>query len=281
MSTLDMPYLAEFLKTGSGLIISGDKGYLVESRLAPVAAKHGCASVADLVGRLKTFPGDALKRDVLEAMTTNETSFFRDGTPFDVLKTRLLPALAKARAAGRKLRILCAAASTGQEPYSIAMLVRETGALLQGWNVEIVATDIDTCVLARAAKGVYSKFEVQRGLPIAMLVKHFDQLGPDAWQVKEPLRKLIDFRHANILNDQPGWGTFDVIFCRNVLIYFDPATKAAVLSRLARHLADDGALFLGGAETVLGITEQFNLSPGVRGLYVKTPKRTDVRPMAA
>ena len=273
MSAPDITYLAEFLKSTSGLIISVDKGYLVESRLAPVATKHGCGNVADLVGRLKTFPPEALKRDVLEAMTTNETSFFRDNTPFEGLKTRTLPPLLKARASSRRLRILCAASSTGQEPYSIAMMLRELGPIVQGWNLEIVATDIDTNVIARAGKGVYTKFEVQRGLPITMLVKYFDQLGPDAWQIKSTVRDLVDFRFANILHEQPAWGTFDVIFCRNVLIYFDPATKAAVLARLAKHLADDGTLFLGGAETVIGISDKFNLSPGTRGMYSKTPKR--------
>ncbi len=290
MSTLDLVPLAAFLKAGSGLIISSDKSYLVESRLSPVATKHGLSSVAELIGRLKAFPSETLKRDVLEAMTTNETSFFRDGTPFEALKTKVLPALVKARQANRRLRILCAATSTGQEPYSIAMLLQELqgpqgqallGQSLQGWTLDIVATDIDTGVLARAEGGVYSKFEVQRGLPITHLVKYFDQLGPDAWRVKPTVRNTVTFRQANLLQDQPGLGAFDVIFCRNVLIYFDPETKGAVLARLAKHLADDGSLFLGGAETVIGITDRFTLSPGTRGMYVKTPPRASAAALAA
>lgn len=274
MATADIPFLAGFLKNTSGLIVSGDKSYLIESRLSPVAQKHGCqGGLSELINRLKTLPSEELKRDVIEAMTTNETSFFRDTTPFDIMKAKIIPALIKARESNKRLRILCAASSTGQEPYSLAMLLREMAPSLQGWNTEIVATDIDTCVLARARQGLFSKFEVQRGLPVSFLVKYFDQQGPDAYQLKADVRKLVDFRHTNLLNEQPTWGTFDVIFCRNVLIYFDPATKGTVLARLARHLADDGSLFLGGAETVLGITDKFMLSPGARGLYVKPAKR--------
>jgi chemotaxis protein methyltransferase CheR len=268
----DILYLAEFLKNTSGLVISTDKSYLIESRLSPVAQRHGCAGLPELIGKLKRASSEELKRDVLEAMTTNETSFFRDITPFESMKTGILPALLKARESSKRLRILCAAASTGQEPYSLAILLKELGQALQGWTTEIVATDIDTSVLAKARKGVYTKFEVQRGLPVALLVKYFDQQGPDAWQIKPDVRALVDFRHANILHAQPSWGIFDVVFCRNVLIYFDPATKAAVLARLARHLTDDGALFLGGAETVFGISDKFILSPGTRGLYVKNVK---------
>ncbi len=264
MSPADLATLAAFLKAGSGLIISSDKSYLVESRLA---------SVADLIGRLKIFPPENLKRDVLEAMTTNETSFFRDGTPFEALRTKILPSLIKSRQTSRRIHILCAAASTGQEPYSIALLLQEFQQALQGWTLDIVATDIDTAVLARAQKGVYSKFEVQRGLPVTHLVKNFDQLSDDAWQIKPAVRNLVSFRQTNLLQDQPTWGTFDVIFCWNVLIYFDPATKSAMLGRLANHLADDGVLFLGGAETVIGITEKFILSPGMRGTYMKAAAR--------
>lgn len=273
MSTFDMAFLAAFLKAGSGLILAGDKSYLVESRLQPVAVRHRCGTVTELIDRLKVFPPEGLKRDVLEAMTTNETSFFRDSSPFEALKSKVLPTLIKARQTTRRLRILCAAASTGQEPYSIAMLLREFAPGLEGWRLEITGTDIDTAVLARAEAGSYSKFEVQRGLPVTMLVKHFEQLDDDAWRIKPHVRDLVTFRTANLLQDQPGLGLFDVIFCRNVLIYFDPATKAAVLGRLSNHLAEDGALFLGGAETVIGISDKFALAAGTRGVYVKAPAR--------
>ena len=170
--TVDFDTLANFLKNSSGLIIAADKLYLVESRLQPVIAKHGCKSLADLVGRLKTFPGEDLKRDVVEAMTTNETSFFRDGGPFENLRTKLLPALEKSRAATKKIRIWCAAASTGQECYSVAITVLESGLPARGWKVEIVGTDIDSVVLKRASDALYAKLEVQRGLPIAHLIKY-------------------------------------------------------------------------------------------------------------
>jgi chemotaxis protein methyltransferase CheR len=266
----DIAYLAQFLKQSSGLIIAEDKTYLIESRLNPIAAKHGASCTAELIEKLKAFPSADMKRDVVEAMTTNETSFFRDGTPFDAMRTKVLPSLT---AAGqKKVRIWCAASSTGQEPYSLAILAREMQATIPGLAVEIQATDIDSAVLKRAESGMYSKFEVQRGLPITMLVKYFDQLGPDSWKVKPEIRQMVTFRQANLLAKQPPMGAFDIIFCRNVLIYFDPPTKASVLSELARHLNPRGYLFLGGAETVLSITDRFALIEGMRGVYAPAMK---------
>lgn len=265
-ATADLQFLAAFLKTETGIIIAPEKAYLVDSRLTPVTTKHGFKSIGALIDRLKMAPPAPLKRDVVEAMTTNETSFFRDGTPFEALKTSVLPALLQRRAVGRRLRILCAAASTGQEPYSVAMLFQELG--LKDWTLDIVATDLDSTVLKRASEGVYTKFEVQRGLPVKMMVKYFTQNGPDAWQLKPEIRRMVSFREYNLLHNDPTLGQFDVIFCRNVLIYFDPATKKMVLDRLARHMALDAYLFLGGAETVFGITESFAPGAGLRGVYV-------------
>lgn len=262
----DLQFLAAFLKTETGIIIAAEKAYLVDSRLTPVANKHGLKTVAAVIDRLKLAPPAPLKRDVVEAMTTNETSFFRDGTPFEALKNHIFPGLVQRRASGKRLRILCAAASTGQEPYSIAMLFQELG--LKDYTLDIVATDLDSQVLARAASGVYTKFEVQRGLPIKLMVKYFTQTGPDAWTLKPEIRRMVNFREYNLLNSDPALGQFDVVFCRNVLIYFDPPTKKAVLERLARHMAPDASLFLGGAETVFGITEAFAPGAGLRGVYV-------------
>ncbi len=209
---------------------------------------------------------EALTAEVVESMTTNETFFFRDKIPFDHLKETVLPALAQARAARRSLRIWCAASSTGQEPYSIAMCLKEAGAMLSGWRTEIVATDLSLGVLEKAKAGVFSQFEVQRGLPIQMLVKHFTQNG-ELWQLNADIRSMVQYRQLNLLQDFAHLGMFDIIFCRNVLIYFDQPTKANIFDRMARMLEPDGVLALGAAESVVGITNAFKPFPDRRGLY--------------
>jgi chemotaxis protein methyltransferase CheR len=209
---------------------------------------------------------DALTAEVVEAMTTNETFFFRDKIPFDHLKEAVLPALAQARAARRALRIWCAASSTGQEPYSIAMCLKEAGPMLAGWRTEIVATDLSLGVLEKSKAGVFSQFEVQRGLPIQMLVKYFTQNG-EMWQLNAEIRGMVQHRQLNLLQDFSHLGVFDVVFCRNVLIYFDQATKINIFERIARMLEPDGVLALGAAETVVGITNAFKPYPERRGLY--------------
>jgi chemotaxis protein methyltransferase CheR len=214
---------------------------------------------------------EALTSDVVEAMTTNETFFFRDKIPFDHLKEAILPALSQARAARRSLRIWCAASSTGQEPYSIAMLVKETAAL-SGWRVEIVATDLSQAVLEKSKAGVFSQFEVQRGLPIQMLVKYFKQNG-DLWQLNADIRAMVQHRQLNLLQDFSPLGKFDIIFCRNVLIYFDQDTKASIFERLSKQLEPDGALALGAAESVVGITDAFKPYPDRRGMYCPNAAR--------
>jgi chemotaxis protein methyltransferase CheR len=267
--TPDMDFLAAFLKKTTGIILATDKGYLVESRLASVAACHGHRNVHSLVDALKSFPSEPLRRDVIEAMTTNETSFFRDGTPFEIMKNHVVPQLLAARQSSKRIRIWCAAASTGQEPYSLAMMLLELGSKLAGWKIEILGTDIDTTALKKASEATYSKFEIQRGLPVAYLIKYFEQAGPEIWRLKPAVRSMITFRQLNLLDGRAAAGTFDIVFCRNVLIYFDLPTKAAILGNLSSQLADDGYLFLGGAETVLGITDVLTPCPGVRGTYVK------------
>ena len=209
---------------------------------------------------------EPLTSEVVEAMTTNETFFFRDKIPFDHLKEAVLPALAQARAARRSLRIWCAASSTGQEPYSIAMLLKEMTALFAGWRIEIIATDLSQAVLEKAKAGLFSQFEVQRGLPIQLLVKYFVQKG-ELWQLNADIRGMVQHRQLNLLQDVSHLGTFDVIFCRNVLIYFDQQTKAGVFGKVARMLEPDGVLALGAAESVVGITNLFRPYPDRRGLY--------------
>jgi chemotaxis protein methyltransferase CheR len=260
----DYEFLRKLLKERSGLDLSADKQYLVESRLIPLARRSGLPGIAELVAKIKG-GADALTSEVVEAMTTNETFFFRDKIPFDHLRQTILPALLQARASRRALRIWCAASSTGQEPYSVAMCVKEFAGL-SGWRVEIVATDLSQEVLEKSKAGIYSQFEVQRGLPIQMLVRHFTQTG-ELWQLNADIRAMVQHRQLNLLQDFSHLGTFDVIFCRNVLIYFDQDTKAGVFGRLAGILESDGVLLLGAAESVVGISDAFKPYPERRGLY--------------
>ena len=267
MTPLDYDYLRKCLKEQSGLVLSADKQYLVESRLLPVARKAGLASLGELVCALKRGAGDELMTHVVEAMTTNETFFFRDNTPFDNFRRLILPALLAARQNSGIIRIWCAAASTGQEPYSLAIILKEMAADLAGWRIELVASDLSNEVLERARTGIYSQFEVQRGLPIRLLIKYFAQVG-DMWQIAPDVRAMVKFQNLNLLSDFARLGVFDVIFCRNVLIYFDQETKIGILNRLNRVIASDGYLTLGAAETVIGLTGCFRAVPDWRGLYV-------------
>jgi len=270
VTLLDYEFLRKLLKDRSGLDLSADKQYLVESRLIPLARRVGLPGIPELVLKMKS-GAEPLTADVVEAMTTNETFFFRDKIPFDHLKQTVLPELVQARAGRRALRIWCAASSTGQEPYSIAMCVKEFVGLA-GWRVEIVATDLSQAVLEKSRAGVFSQFEVQRGLPIQMLVKYFTQTG-ELWQLNADIRAMVQHRQLNLLQDFSHLGTFDVIFCRNVLIYFDQDTKAMIFERVARLLEADGVLALGAAESVVGITDVFKPYPDRRGLYRVNPER--------
>jgi chemotaxis protein methyltransferase CheR len=261
----DYEFLRKLLKERSGLDLSSDKQYLVESRLIPLARRVGLNGIAELVAKIKA-GADALTSEVVEAMTTNETFFFRDKIPFDHLRETILPALMQARASRRSLRIWSAASSSGQEPYSIAMCLKEKATALAGWRVEILATDLSQSVLEKSRAGIFSQFEVQRGLPIQMLVKHFTQVG-ELWQLNADIRAMVQHRQLNLLQDFSHLGMFDVIFCRNVLIYFDPDTKAGIFERLAKVLDPDGVMLLGAAESVVGITDAFKPYPERRGLY--------------
>jgi len=261
----DYEYLRKTLKEQSGLDLSADKQYLIESRLLPLARKSGLAGISELVQKIKGGSA-AFIGQVVEAMTTNETFFFRDKVPFDHFREPILPEILKARANRKSIRIWCAAGSTGQEPYSLAMCLKEMGAMLSGWRVEILATDLSQEVLEKSRAGIYSQFEVQRGLPIQMLVKYFKQIG-ELWQLNPDIRAMVQHRQLNLLHDFSQLGVFDVIFCRNVLIYFDQDTKVNIFGRLARTIEPDGFLVLGAAETVVGLTDVFRPSPERRGLY--------------
>jgi chemotaxis protein methyltransferase CheR len=261
----DYEYLRKVLKDLSGLDLSADKQYLIESRLLPLARKSGMSGIGDLVQKMKG-GSSALINQVVEAMTTNETFFFRDKVPFDHFRDTIMPELLRARAARKSLRIWCAAGSTGQEPYSIAMCLKEMGAALAGWRFEILATDLSQEVLEKSKAGIYSQFEVQRGLPIQLLVKYFKQMG-ELWQINADIRAMVQHRQLNLLHDFSHLGVFDVIFCRNVLIYFDQDTKSRIFGRLAKAIEPDGFLLLGAAETVVGLTEVFKPFPDRRGLY--------------
>ncbi|MEE8393988.1 MAG: protein-glutamate O-methyltransferase [Rhodospirillales bacterium] len=269
MKPEDFDFISNLVKERSGLVLTKDKAYLLESRLMPVARKRGIKGLEELVGAIRQAREEALIREVTEAMTTNESFFFRDIKPFDLLRDEVMPKMIESRAAKKAVRIWCAAASSGQEPYTIAIVLKEMAAQLAGWRTEIVGTDISTEILRKAESGLYSQFEVQRGLPIQLLLKYFKK-DEDMWQVAPELRAMVDYKEFNLLNNMTPLGKFDVVFCRNVLIYFDQETKTHVLDGISKLLADDGLLFLGGAETVLGISDKFMPAPGQRGVYCLT-----------
>ncbi len=265
MTPAGLASIAALLKARSGLIIGADKLYLLETRLAPLLRQHALRDLDALAERLRGPGSEPLIAAVVEAMTTNETLFFRDEKPFTHLRS-VLPTLHAARGPGESLRFWSAAASTGQEAYSIAMLLAEQRAVLGGRNCEILGTDIANGPLERAREGLYTQFEVQRGLPIRMLTQNFRKEA-EGWRIAAELRAMTRFRSWNLLGDLRPLGRFDVIFCRNVLIYFDPPTKGRVLAAIAAQLAPDGLLYLGGAESILGITDAVCAVPGERGVY--------------
>jgi chemotaxis protein methyltransferase CheR len=268
----DYEYLRKFLKDHSGLDLSADKQYLIESRLLPLARKAGLPGISELVQKMRG-GSTVFNTQVVEAMTTNETFFFRDKVPFEHFRDLIMPQMLRVRAHRKTVRIWCAAGSTGQEPYSLAMSVKEMGAALAGWRIEIVATDLSQDVLEKSKAGLYSQFEVQRGLPIQLLVKYFKQVG-ELWQINADIRAMVQQRQLNLLHDFSQLGVFDLIFCRNVLIYFDQETKTNVFRRLAKAIEPDGFLMLGAAETVVGLTTVFKPVADRRGVYQPSEVRT-------
>jgi chemotaxis protein methyltransferase CheR len=281
MSSKDFSVIASFLKDRSGLIIGEDKTYLLETRLSAILREHKIAGLSGLADILRQPGSHAVKDKVVDAMTTNETSFFRDSHPFETLRKSLIPSLIERRAGSRSLRIWSAACSTGQEPYSLAMMIRDNFPILAGWRIEIIATDLSPTVLDRARTGLYSTFEVQRGLPIQMLVRHFDQEEPN-WRIKPEIRQTVTFRPLNLLEDFSVLGQFDLVLCRNVLIYFDQPTKTQILNGITRRIAPDGALLLGGAESVFGLCNTLAALPGLKGVYGHAgPAKPFVRQLSA
>jgi chemotaxis protein methyltransferase CheR len=261
----DFDFIANLVKDRSGLVLTPDKTYLVESRLGPIARREGIPSLDELVAILRMRGDMRLIEAVVDAMTTNETFFFRDKTPFEHLENIVLPDLV-AKKRGGTIRIWCAAASTGQEPFSIAMVVDQLGHKMGGCKVEIIGTDISERCLEKAKTGIYTQFEVQRGLPVQHLMKYFKKEGEN-WRINDNIRNSTRFRQMNLLDDFRTLGRFDIIFCRNVLIYFDIASKKRVLDRMAQQVEGAGYLMMGAAETVLGITDSFKPVPNARGLY--------------
>ncbi len=274
MNSADFDFLRKFLYDRSGLALTPDKSYLLESRLAPIARRMKLKSLADLIAHMRITSDEALTVQVVEAMTTNETLFFRDRWPFERFSARILPELMEANKYTKRIRIWCAACSSGQEPYSLAMLIAEAGRLLDGWTVELIGTDISEEMLERCRKGWYSAFEVQRGMPPDLLKKYFTKDG-EGWKISEQLRAMVRFRNFNLLTDpaaaSSGLQGLDLIFCRNVLIYFDEVTRRNVFSGMAKVMKPGGFLCLGGAETVIGISDAFRILPGERGLFGVTP----------
>ncbi len=275
MKSEDFEMISSLLKKRSGLILPKDKVYLLESRLTPIAHKRGLETLDELLEEVRRYSKEDLLTEITEAMTTNESYFFRDNKPFDLFKDIVLPQLLESRAGRKRLRIWCAAASTGQEPYSLAIILKEMEAKLAGWDIEILGTDISQQVLDKAKMGLFSQFEVQRGLPIQLLIKYFNQVG-ELWQISDEIRNMVSYRKFNLLDSFSLLGSFDVIFCRNVLIYFDQTTKTEVLEKMRKLIPDDGWLFLGAAETVLGITDKFKPVQGQRGLYSTSDASTEV-----
>jgi chemotaxis protein methyltransferase CheR len=252
----DLDYVCALVMDQSAIVLDRTKAYLIESRLTPLATKLGFASLPEFVGKLRREGVNGTHRLVVDAMTTNETYFFRDVHPFEALRTNVLPELIAARAASRTLRIWCGACSTGQEPYSIAMLLKERFPVLSTWQVSILCTDLSRDVLAKARSGAYTQLEVNRGLPAALLVKYFSRQG-DLWHIRDELRARLQFQELNLARPFPVLPRFDLVMLRNVLIYFDVETKRSIFARIRRVLAPDGVMFLGAAETPLNIDDAF------------------------
>lgn len=267
MHASDIDFMIKLLKQRSGLTLTPEKAYLLESRLLPVARASGFSTIDEMVAKIRTQPAEKLMVDITEAMTTNESSFFRDGKPFEQLRQVVLPKIRALAGVRRNLRIWSAAASTGQEPYTIAFTLLEELVQNPGWQYEIIATDLAEKVIERAKQGVYSQFEVQRGLPIQLLVKYFNSLPDTNWKVKDNIRAMVKFQTWNLLNDYAMLGRFDIIFCRNVLIYFDEPTKASIIERLCHSLQPGGILYLGSTESILEQNKRLVQLEGLRGIY--------------
>lgn len=267
MTDQDYDFICRLLQDRSAIVLDASKQYLVESRLTPLCRKHNLGSIGELVNQLRTQPANGLAGQVVEAMVTTETFFFRDHHPFETLRKTVLPEMLSKRRSEKRLNVWFAASSTGQEPYSFALLLRESFPELSGWKVSLLASDISQEVLARARAGRYNQIEVNRGLPAALLLKYFRQEGT-AWQLREDICRMVQFQTLNLAQPWPTLPPFDLVFLRNVMIYFDVETKKSILGRLTRLLKPDGYLLLGGAETTLNLDASYRRAEQLRsGFY--------------
>lgn len=260
LSERDFETVRRLVKEHAAIVLEPGKVYLVETRLVPLARREGFGDLEELVECLRATPFGPLHARVVDAMTTNETAFFRDLHPFEALRTRVLPELVRRRAGEKRLRIWCAASSSGQEPYTVAMTLREHFADLEGWQVSLLATDLSEEMVARAREGRFTQLEVNRGLPASLLVKYFTKVGAE-WELRDELRSMVEFRALNLVKPWPELPPVDVIFLRNVMIYFDLETRREVLAKIRRVLRPDGTLFLGAAETTLHADASFERVP--------------------
>ncbi len=268
MNSNDFSYLANTLRRRSGLVLPENKAHMVETRLAPVMRRFGFRDVGSLIKELH-YGHEALVQAVIEAMTTNDSAFFRDRRTYDEFRDIVLPTLLRDRAEVRQLRIWCTACAAGQEPYSVAMILDDANLVMDGWDISLIGTDINSQMIARAQEGVYSQFEVQRGLPIRRLVTNFTQEGTN-WRIADHLRRMVTFRTFNLL-DSFGWlPDCDVVFCRNVLMYLDHKARLSVLDRISDILAPDGALLVGPAESMGGYTIGYTQADSAPGLFYKS-----------
>lgn len=256
LDTNSFNFVSSFIREKSAIVLEPSKAYLVESRLSPIARENGMSSVAELVNALRRPGNRDLSRQVVDAMTTNETSFFRDLHPFEALKSHVIPELMEKRAKERTLNIWSNACSSGQEVYTIAMILRESFPALAGWRVRLIASDLSSAILRKAQEGLFNQTEVNRGLPMPLLLKYFSKVGLQ-WQIREDIRKMVEFREVNLVETWPMLPTMDIVFLRNVLIYFSPETKATILNKVQRIMRADGSLFLGGAETTMNLDTNF------------------------
>jgi len=259
--------LASLLEARSGQQLATNRRWRIDTALAAIMRERGFGSADELVARLVSNKDADLVDQVIEALLNNETYFFRDKLPFDLLLGGPVQRLAEARAATKRLSIWCAGCSTGQEAYSLAMAFAEDVARWRGWTIEIVGTDLSKSAIERGKGGVYSQFEVQRGLPIMQMLRWFKELGGQEWKIDDRLRSMVRFESGNIIGVPPCPGRFDIILCRNVLLYFAPDMRRLAFNRLAASVAPDGALMLGAGETVIGQTDRFVSDPDCRGLY--------------
>ena len=267
MTEIDFDVIRKLLLERSAIALDDGKQYLVEARLTPLVRQHKLSSIGELIAKLRFEPGNSVCQQIVEAMVTPETSFFRDHHPFEALRTVAIPDLINRRRGDRQLNLWCAASSTGQEPYSVALLLKEHFAQLDGWKINLLATDLSQDALARAREGRFKQIEVNRGLPAMLLVKHFEQHGTE-WQLKPSIRAMVEFRELNLANPWPALPAMDLILLRNVMIYFNVDTKKAILARMARVLRPDGYLVLGGAETTLNLSDAYRrIEPMKAGLY--------------